>query len=196
MVQAQQEDTPTGALEPIAICGMSMRLPGAVRGAEAFWKALVEKRKLKCIVPEDRFNVKAFYSSQAKPGTIISPEAFYLSDAELGHLDTSMIPIAAHELRHIDPQQRMLLEITRECLENAGETNWRGKRVGCYVGTFGEDWIDLGAKDTLDANMYRAASSSDFALSNRLLYEYNFRSPSITIKTGCSIAIMGLNKVY
>ncbi|CAK1367605.1 unnamed protein product [Cercospora beticola] len=194
MGQVDQEKPPPGALEPIAICGLSMRLPGAVRGAEAFWRALVEQRELKCVVPEDRFNVKAFFSPQGKPGTIISPEAFYLSDAELGHLDTSMIPIAAHELRHIDPQQRMLLEITRECLENAGETNWRGKRVGCYVGTFGEDWIDIGAKDTLDASMYRAAGSSDFALSNRLSYEYDFRGPSMTIKTGCSAAMMGLNE--
>lgn len=173
---------------------LSMRLPGAVRDAKEFWNALIEKRDLKCVVPEDRFRVDAFYNPHGKPGTMISPEAFYLTDADLGHLDTSIFPIAANELQHIDPQQRMLLEVTQECLENAGETDWRGKRVGCYVGTFGEDWVDLGAKDSLDTSMYRAAGSSDFALSNRLSYEYDFRGPSMTIKTGCSAAMMGLNE--
>ena len=165
------------ALEPVAICGLSMRLPGAVRDAHTFWKALVEKRDLRCPVPANRFNVEAFHDPHGKTGTIISRDAFYLADEDLGHLDTSRFKIAAHELQHIDPQQRILLELTQECLENAGETDWRGKRVGCYVGTFGEDWLDLGAKDVLDSSMYRAAGSSDFALSNRVSYEYDFRGP-------------------
>lgn len=77
----------------------------------------------------------------------------------------------------MDPQQRMFLEVTRECLENAGEIAWRGKAIGCYVGVFGEDWLDSSAKDTQMSGLYRTNGTADFAIANRVSYEFDFRGP-------------------
>jgi len=162
---------------PIAICGMAMRLPGGISNAEDFWDFLVNKKDAQCRIPENRFNVDAFYSPIGKTGTIKTQYGYFLQDRKLEHLDTSFFSMNRNEVEKLDPQQRILLEVTRECFENAGEANWRGKSIGCYVGTFGEDWVDLGAKDTQHLGMYRITGSGDFVLANRVSYEYDLKGP-------------------
>ena len=78
----------------------------------------------------------------------------------------------------MDPQQRLLLEVVWECLEDSGETSWRGKDIGCYVGVFGEDWLELSLKG-LDPcpDRHHALATGGFALSNRVSYEFDFRGP-------------------
>lgn len=161
---------------PIAICGMSMRLPGGINTANDFWDLLINKRDGKCLIPEDRFNVDAFSSPYGKTGTIKNRHGYFLHD-KLEHFDASFFSMGRKEVEMLDPQQRMLLEVTRECFENAGESKWRGKRIGCYVGVFGEDWIDLNSKDNLQSGMYRVAGTGDFSLANRISYEYDLHGP-------------------
>jgi acyl transferase domain-containing protein len=42
------------------------------------------------------------------------------------------------EIEELDPQQRLALEVTYECLQNSGSTKYKGKRIGAYFGVFGE----------------------------------------------------------
>lgn len=60
--------------------------------------------------------------------------------------------------------------------------NWRGKDIGCYIGVFGEDWLDLHAKDTQDSGMYRITGYGDFLLGNRVSYEYDFKGPRYVLR--------------
>ena len=168
---------PRNALPPIAIVGMGMRLPGGVNGSSAFWDLLVNKKDGRCLVPGDRYNIDAFYSPSGRPGTVKSQHGYFLEDAELQHLDASFFSMNKTEVEKLDPQQRMLLEVVWECMENGGQTGWRGKNIGCYVGVFGEDWLDLAAKDVQHLGMYRITGSGDFALANRVSYEYNLGGP-------------------
>ena len=43
------------------------------------------------------------------------------------------------ELERCDPQQRQLLEVVREAVEEAGVTAWRGTKTGVWVGNYSED---------------------------------------------------------
>lgn len=52
------------------------------------------------------------------------------------------------ELEQMDPQHRQLLEVARECVDDAGEVNWRGSMTGVYAGSFGEDWAEMFTKDS------------------------------------------------
>ncbi|KAL9097198.1 MAG: hypothetical protein Q9165_000625 [Trypethelium subeluteriae] len=162
---------------PIAIVGMGMRLPGGVKNAESFWDLLVHKKDGRCIVPGDRFNIEAFQSSSGKHGTIKSKHGYFLQDTNLQHLDASFFSMNKTEVERLDPQQRMLLEVVWECMENGGQVGWRGKNIGCYVGVFGEDWLDLCTKDTQNLGMYRITGSADFVLANRVSYEYDLGGP-------------------
>lgn len=42
---------------------------------------------------------------------------------------------------------------------------------------FSEDWQELQHKDTLEYNPYRVLGGLDFALPNRVAYEYDLRGP-------------------
>lgn len=163
--------------DPIAIVGMAMRLPGKVNDADAFWKFLVEKRTGLCDVPKDRFNIDGFYDPSGKPGTLKMKQGYYLQDVNLQDFDTSFFSLSKTELERLDPQQRQLLEVTYECMENSGATSWRGSNIGCYVGVFGEDWQDLNAKETQHRGGYRVTGYGDFVLGNRVSYEFDLGGP-------------------
>ncbi|UNI16448.1 Type I Iterative PKS [Purpureocillium takamizusanense] len=179
--------------EPIAIVGMAMRLPGNVRTGNEFWRMLVEKRNGLCDVPQDRYNVNGFHDPSGKPSTFRMNKGYFLQDVDIAQFDTSFFSLSKAELERLDPQQRQLLEVAYECMEDAGATSWRGSNTGCYVGVFGDDWQDLNAKETLHKGGYRVTGYDDFVLGNRISYEFDLHGPSMTVKTGCSSSLVCLD---
>lgn len=163
-------------VEPVAIVGMAMRLPGGVHDADGLWDLLVNKRDGQCRVPSDRYNIDAFYGP-GKPGHVGTQYGYFLEDLDLSHIDASFWSMTKQEAELMDPQQRLLLEVVHECLENGGQKNWRGKNIGTYVGTFGEDWLDMDSKDITNSHMYRLTGYGDYVIANRVSYEFDFKGP-------------------
>ncbi|KAK3685289.1 putative polyketide synthase [Podospora appendiculata] len=184
---------PTEAPAPIAIVGIGLRLPGQITTTDQFWDLLVSKRDTRSEVPGTRYNIDGFHSPSGRPGMIRSRYGHFL-DCDLGHMDASFFSMSKAEVEKLDPQQRLLLEVAWACLENGGKRDWRGGNIGCYVGVFGEDWLDLSAKDPQHVGMYRITGTADFALSNRVSYELDLKGPSMTIQTGCSSSLVGLHE--
>ncbi|KAM0343561.1 hypothetical protein ACHAPU_008456 [Fusarium lateritium] len=170
---------------PIAICGMGVRLPGGIRSSSELFDFLSNKGDARNVVPEDRYNVDAFYDASGKPGTVSTKYGYYL-DFDLAQFDASMFGISNAELSTMDPSQRLLLEVTREAFESAGESDFRGRNIGTFVGDFTEDWQDLQNIDLLNHKPYLMIGKSDFALSNRIAFEYDLLGPSVSLKTACS----------
>ena len=162
--------------EPIAVCGLGIRLPGGVCDAEGFWDLLVKGRDARGPIRSDRYNSDSFSDVLGKKGAIKTQYGYFLDD-DLTSLDTSFFSMSKSELERLDPQQRQLLEVTRECLENAGEINYRGKLVGCFVGTFGEDWLQISARETQHSGGYIVTGHGDLMIANRISYEYDLRGP-------------------
>ena len=158
----------------IAICGMAMRLPGGIHDAQAFWDLLYNGKDMRTLIPADRYNAKAFSNTLGKKGAIKTQYGYFLSD-DLSSFDASFFSMTKSDLEKTDPQQRQILEVTRECFENAGEVNYRGKKIGCYVGTFGEDWLHLHSKENQFTGTF--SGSGDLMIANRVSYEFDFRGP-------------------
>lgn len=168
----------SGGAMPIAICGMALRLPGGLTTPQELWEFLLAKGDARSRVPQSRYNLSTFYSPTGKPGTVSTEHGYFLDDSvDLGALDTSFFTMPRTEVERADPQQRLLLEVARECFEDAGVTNWRGKTIGCYVGNFGEDWLEMFTKETQQWGMHRVVGTGDFVLSNRISYEMDLRGP-------------------
>ena len=161
---------------PVAICGMAMRLPGGIRDDEALYEFLVNKRDARSVTPSDRYNVEGYYNPDGKPGTVITQHGYFLKDVDFSQFDHSMFTVAAAEAELMDPSQRLILEVVREALERAGE-DWRGKPIGTYVGMFTEDWQELHHRDSNFYHPYLMMGTLDFALANRISYEYDLRGP-------------------
>ena len=166
----------TSNLDLIAICGLGIRLPGGIRDAESFWDLLVNGKDAQGPIRSDRYNADGFNNALGKKGAIKTERGYFLDD-DLTSLDTSFFSMSKDELERSDPQQRQLLEVTKECLESAGEINYRGKLIGCYVGTFGEDWLQMSARETQHSGGYIVTGHGDLMISNRVSYEYDLRGP-------------------
>ena len=170
-------DTHSHAVPPTAIIGMGMRLPGNVRTGDEFWDLLISQRDCSSEVPESRYNVDAFYHPD-KPQSVKTRRGYFLDNDYLEKADQSFFePIPGLNVADLDPQQMSLMEVVWECMENAGQTGWRGKKIGCYVGVFGEDWHEQTAKESQAIPRVHAFANGGFALSNRVSFEFDLKGP-------------------
>lgn len=178
---------------PVAICGIGVRLPGGVRSDSELYRLLVNKRDARRVVPADRYNIDAYYDPRGRPGSIITKYGYYL-DEDLARMDASMFSMSNAEISQMDPAQRLLLEVTREAFEGAGEGGFRGKNIGTFIGDFTTDWEDIQHADMTHSAPYQVTGAADFVLSNRLAYEYDLTGPSVNIKTACSATAEALRE--
>ncbi|CAG8034304.1 unnamed protein product [Penicillium salamii] len=178
--------------QPIAVIGMAMRLPGGVRSGEEFWEMLVEKRDGLCEVPPSRCSREA--SNNPDRGSSNEVRKGFFLQEDPAYFDTSFFSVPPQEAGKLDPQQRLLMEVVRECLENAGETKWRDEKVGCFVGVFGEDWLEMSHKDLQDVGQIYPIATGGFALANQISYRFDLHGPSMTIQTACSSSLVSLHE--
>ncbi|KAG9495697.1 hypothetical protein J7337_012253 [Fusarium musae] len=191
-------DTPEAP--QIAICGIALRLPGGISNCQDYWDLLYHGLDARRPIPNSRFNINGFNDSLGGKDSIKTRHGYFIED-DLSRLDTSFFSLTKNELERVDPQQRLLLEVTHECLEDAGEITYRGKQVGCYVGTFGDDWLIMNTKEPLQGGLYATTGGADLMMANRISYEYDFQGPShadtlssMVIKTGCSSSAVALHE--
>ncbi|KAJ5781109.1 hypothetical protein N7457_006269 [Penicillium paradoxum] len=178
--------------EPIAVIGMAMRLPGGVRCGDEFWEMLVNKRDGFCEAPPSRCTREA--SSSSDCGNLGEARKGFFLQEDPAYFDTAFFATPPHEAARLDPQQRLLLEVVWECLENSGETKWRGKKIGCFVGVFGEDWLEMSHKDPQHLNQVYPIGTGGFALANQVSYRFDLMGPSMTLQTACSSSLVCLHE--
>ncbi|EEU34613.1 uncharacterized protein NECHADRAFT_106233 [Fusarium vanettenii 77-13-4] len=177
----------------IAICGIGLRLPGGIRNCDDYWNLLYHGVDARIPVPSSRYNLEGFDDSLGGKDSVKVKHGYFL-DEDLSCLDTSFFTFTKAELEKADPQQRLLLEVTRECLEDAGEVNYRGQQLGCYIGTFGDDWLMMSTKAPQQGGVHAVTGHGDLMMANRVSFEYDFRGPSMVIKTGCSASTIALHE--
>ncbi|KAK1833028.1 putative polyketide synthase [Podospora conica] len=172
---------PQPPLMPIAIVGMSCRLPGNVSNPNEFYRMLCRKRTGWSAVPEDRFNADAYtHPNPDKKGTFNSAGGYFIKD-DISQFDAAFFDITKQEANSMDPAQRLLLETAYEALENSGipKESICGKKVGVFVGgNYGEHrgshMRDLDHMPAFDATGNQAAF-----LAGRLAYYFNLRGPTM-----------------
>ncbi|KAL8783279.1 MAG: hypothetical protein Q9195_009439 [Heterodermia aff. obscurata] len=137
--------------EPIAICGLACRLPGDCSSPQQFWDLLANGRSAQCDVPKSRFNVDGFYHPDGmdRPGSVVTKGGYFLKD-DVRQFENSFFGINNLEATYMDPQQRKLLEVVFECLENAGVSldKASGSNTGCFVGNFTFDFQVMQTKES------------------------------------------------
>ena len=154
---------------------MAMRLPGGVRSGEEFWEMLVGKRDGFCEAPPSRCSREA--SSNPDRGNPSEEMKGFFLQEDPAYFDAGFFSVPPQEVARLDPQQRLLMEVVRECLENAGETKWRDEKVGCFVGVFGEDWLEMSHKDLQDVGQIYPIATGGFALANQISYRFDLHGP-------------------
>ncbi|KAK7993868.1 NADPH:adrenodoxin oxidoreductase [Apiospora arundinis] len=194
VVEAEASDG--GPLEPIAICGMSCRLPGGVNSDSSFWQMLVEKRTGQTAkVPASRFNIDAhLHENLHRPGSFNVPGGYFL-DGSPEDFDPTFFNITPVEAQWLDPQQRKMLEVTFECLTSAGLTldAASGTNTAVFVGSFTSDYQQMSTREPDFRHNYAATGVDTGIISARIGNTFNLSGPSFTINTACSSSVYAMH---
>lgn len=123
---------------PLAVIGMSCRLPGQSNSPSSLWDFLERGGIANNDTPSTRFNLDAHHVGSPKPNTMRSPGGMYLENIDPQDFDAPFFSVSKEDAIAMDPQQRQLLEVIYECLENAGITleSLDGAAVACFVASF------------------------------------------------------------
>jgi acyl transferase domain-containing protein len=84
-----------------------------------------------------------------RPGSVVTRGGYFLGE-DIRGFENSFFGINNLEATYMDPQQRKLLEVAYECLENAGIPleQASGSNTGCYVGNFTFDYMVMQTKES------------------------------------------------
>ena len=98
----------------------------------------------------------------------------------------------------MDPQQRHLLEISYEALENAGVSlpNIAGTNMGVFIGANGAQHRHHVNKNIDNIPILESIGNAESLQANRISYVYDLRGPSLTIDTACSSSLAALNSAF
>jgi phthiocerol/phenolphthiocerol synthesis type-I polyketide synthase C len=177
----------------IAIVGAAFRMPGV--GADGFWEALVAGRNLISTVDPSRWAQDSLlHPRKTEPGTSYTFAAGSIGD--VSGFDASFFGISPREAEQMDPQQRVLLEMSWEAFENAAipPSSMRGNRCGVYVGLSSIDYAYRRADDMGSIDATTMTGNTGSIAANRISYIFDLRGPSMTVDTACSSSLVALHQ--
>ncbi|PHH89366.1 hypothetical protein CDD83_6188 [Cordyceps sp. RAO-2017] len=182
-------------MDDIAVVGIGLRFPGEATSPGELWKVLERAESQWSEFPRDRLNIDGyFHPSGDRQGSISFRGAHFLK-GDIAAFDSPFFSIAAEDAKAIDPQQRMLLEVSYEALENAGlrKEDLDGSDTAVYVGSFVKDYEQICLRDPDWQPRYAATGNGIAIMANRISHYFNFHGPSMTIDTGCSGSLVSVH---
>ncbi|MCO5230004.1 MAG: type I polyketide synthase [Chitinophagales bacterium] len=179
--------------EPIAIVGMAMRLPGGIYTSQDYWKLLSNGVDAITDIPESRFDAKSLYDENYDtPGKMIVKQGGFLDNID--QFDGSFFDLSYAEIESMDPQQRILLEVTYEALENAGIPlqSLVDSNTGVFIGVTNNDYQKrhFRSGDYTLINPYSYTGSAVCSNSGRISYLMGLQGPSVSLDTACSSSLV------
>ena len=173
--------------EPIAVIGMSCRLPGGVASPEDLWRLVTEERDAIGPLPADRdWDLEALRA----PGSPL-PEGGFVDG--IADFDPGFFGISPREAVAMDPQQRLLLETAWEGVERAGidPSSLRGSRTGVFIGAAQPGYF-VDPRDP-DLQRYAVTASVASVIAGRISYVLGLQGPAATIDTACSSSLVAVH---
>ena len=181
--------------DAIAIVGMGCRFPGDANSPDSFWELLRSSRDAIREVPADRWDVNAYFDPNPDaPGKMATRWGGFVEG--LDRFDPKFFGIAPREAVSMDPQQRMLLEVTWEALEHAACAPDRlaGSRTGVFIGIGYSEYGQLQSKgDETTLNAYFGTGNAISVAAGRLSYVLGLNGPNLAVNTACSSSLVAVH---
>jgi acyl transferase domain-containing protein/NAD(P)-dependent dehydrogenase (short-subunit alcohol dehydrogenase family)/acyl carrier protein len=179
---------------PIAIIGIGCRFPGGVTNPDEFWQMIANKTDAISEIPADRWDYKKFHhATTEKPGKSYARYGGFLSE-NVFEFDPLFFGISPREAEGMDPQQRYVLQVAYEAIEDAGLSlqNLKGSNTGVFVGGFTLDYklTQLNQQNIHLADSSTATGCTMAILANRLSHAFDLQGPSLSIDTACSSSLV------
>ncbi len=182
---------------PIAVIGMGLRLPGA-DSPESYWSLLQSGRSgLSTWTPEDLRAAGESPERLADPCYV--PVSGWIPDADV--FDAAHFGLSAREALWMDPQQRLMLTLAHETLEQAGYTDRQRPQA---VGVFASAGISRYLLETLLPTVQQSpsvdrspmqlliANDKDY-LPTRIAHSLNLTGPALAVQSACSSSLAAVH---
>ncbi|WP_084469846.1 aminotransferase class I/II-fold pyridoxal phosphate-dependent enzyme [Amycolatopsis benzoatilytica] len=163
--------------QDIAVVGMGCRFPGA-RNVNEYWSLLSEPKPQFRRVPDSRWRRDAFYTEDFRDSSGVYSDRMALLD-EVEQFDAGHYKIPPRRAKSLDPQHRLLVDLTREALQDAG---WEAE---------GFDRDDTSVMMSLSESGYRGMSTLHLRL--RQLIGGEFGRPGDPAMAGTASAVGSLH---
>ncbi|MEV0245519.1 HAD-IIIC family phosphatase [Nocardia sp. NPDC050712] len=178
--------------DAIAILSMSCRFAGAADSPEALWRLLDGAADGLSEVPEGRWDIDGLYD----PDTSATGKAYtfrggYVDGVD--RFDAAFFGIGPREAAVMDPQQRMMLQLSWEAIERSGRDprTLHGSATGVYLGVYGTGYLADPAPEQLNGQVGTGLSPS--VASGRISYTLGLHGPAVTMDTACSSSIVAIH---
>lgn len=170
--------------KPIAIIGMGCRFSQAIN-PEEYWQLLLQGKQTITHLPPER---RRLLTHQPK-----NWQASFLNDVTL--FDAGFFGLTPREAVRMDPQQRMLLEVAFEALEDAGLSieSLTGSNTGVFASLYTNQFAYLqNIEDAMDA-LYVPTGNALSMAANRLAYFFDWQGPNLVVDTACSSSLVAMH---
>ncbi|XP_045464695.1 fatty acid synthase-like [Harmonia axyridis] len=109
----------------------------------------------------------------------------------LTHFDAQYFGVHAKQAEQMDPQVRILLEVTHEAIVDAGynPNELRGSKCGVFIANCASESQEFWEMKADEVNGYGLTGCSRSMFANRISYAFDFKGPSFTIDTACSSSL-------
>ncbi|WP_233603296.1 SDR family NAD(P)-dependent oxidoreductase [Pedobacter sp. KBW06] len=177
----------------VAIIGMSCRLPQADDLSE-FWENLKSGKDTITETPANRWDILKHYSEKAAPDKTYTTKGGFLKNP--GLFDAKYFKISDDDAISMDPQQRIILELSRELLSHAGyrKEELANSHTGVYLGAKDNNYIrnhyHLMPKASYKHTVVNSISNMTAA---RVSDFYNLKGVSKVIDTACSSSLVAIH---
>lgn len=191
--QARQHPLNRQLEHDIAIVGMAGRFPGAANTKE-MWDMFLGYKSGVGDVPAGRWTEYAEDEEITRQMSQARLTGGYIED--IASFDAEFFGLSPLEAANMDPQQRMVLQLTWEALEHAHipANTLRGTAVGVFMGTTNNDYGMLISADPKESHPYALTGNSSSIVANRVSYTFDFRGPSVALDTACSSSLVAIHQ--
>ncbi|MEV5238431.1 SDR family NAD(P)-dependent oxidoreductase [Streptomyces cinnamoneus] len=179
----------------VAVVGAACRFPGGISRLDGLWQALLHGRNLVGEVPPDRFAAELFVDTTTpRVGKSYTRAGGFLED--IAGFDAAYFGISPKEAAHMDPQHRLLLELTAEALDDAAvaPATLAGSDTAVYVGISDTSYGALQMAMPRSVNAYTMSGAASSIAANRLSHAFDLHGPSMAIDTACSSSLVALDR--
>jgi acyl transferase domain-containing protein/acyl carrier protein len=147
-------------------------------------------------VPPDRWQLRAFYDPDVETWGMTTQRFGGFIDG-IDQFDPEFFGISPREAPCIDPQQRLMLELAWEAIEDGGEVVdlVRGSATGVFVGCCTQDYLTLQGtlRDRALLDLHVTMGSALSINANRISFCLNLLGPSVALDTACSSSLTAIH---
>ena len=196
--QVRQREERFPLQEPVAIIGMACRFPGSKNISE-FWRQLVAGENAVVKGPPESVigRVGQHFPESNGKFSALRYGAFV---EDLDQFDAEFFRISPIEAQMLDPQQRMMLEVSWQALEDAAidPESLKGSRTGVYAGISNYDYREMviNSPESVEAagGLYAVTGTALNTAIGRVSFALGLEGPSMAIDTACSSSLVAIHQ--